>query len=99
MGETTPMHTCDNCGAKLYAGRITVQFVMPDGCRRRGPGGNVRTRDHVGNGDGSFRDEMARDVRTPWSSLQAKEDALAALAGDERGFAESLPYVRERERD
>lgn len=72
-----------------------MEFVRPDGCRRRGPGGNVRTRDHVGDGDGSLAEEMARGVRTPWSSLEAKEAALKVLAGEEREFAASLPYVRE----
>lgn len=91
------MFSCPHCGYELWPSRTVVQYVLPDGCQRRGPGGNVRTRDHVGNDrDGSFRDEMARGVRTPWSSRQAKENALAALVDDnEREFAASLPYVRD----
>lgn len=86
---------CPNCGFDLGPSTVTVEHVAPDGCRRRGPGGNVRTRDHLGAGPGSFADEMGRGVRTPWSSHAAKEDALAVLTGDEREFAASLPYVRE----
>ncbi len=90
---------CPRCGEPGLEANVRVQFVRPDGCVGRGPGGNVRTRDNLGHGEGSFADEMGRGVETPWSSLRAKEDALAALAGDELEFAESLPYVRERERD
>jgi len=91
------MPTCPHCGGALGPSSVTVELVRPDGCRLRGPGRNVRTRDRLGDGAGSLADEMGRGVRTPWSSLGAKLDALAVLEGEARAYAEALPHVREAE--
>ena len=89
-------HTCPKCHHKLYPKTVTVEYVEPDGCRRRGPGGNIRTRDHLGNGNGSFHDEITKGIKTPWSNLKAKENALKTLSGSDLSFAEVLSYVIER---
>lgn len=87
-------HACPNCGARLGPKFMGVFFVRPDGCRLWAHDRNVRTRDALGNGEGSLEDEFARGIRTPWTSGEHKRTALAHLDGELLAFAKSLPYVR-----
>ncbi len=85
---------CLHCGGDLGPKSVDVHFVNPDGCRLWSHDRNVRTRDSIGHGEGSLLDEMAHEVRTPWSSKEHKLRALAHVEGELLEFARSLPYVQ-----
>jgi len=85
---------CPHCGGEVAPTRIDVEFIEPDGCRLWAHDRNVRTRDTVGNGNGSLEDEYRRGVRTPWTSKDHKEQTLEHLEGELLAFARSLPYVK-----
>lgn len=55
---------------------------------------HVRIRDTVGHGEHILQEEMARGVRTPWTSRGNKRRAMEHLEGELLTFAKLLPYVR-----
>jgi len=90
---------CPNCVQPLALKGLEVHFVRPDVCRLWAHDLSVHTCDAVGSGEGSLDDELARGIRTPWTSAEHKRAALAHLDGELLAFARSLPNVRVEDKD